>query len=65
MMHAFSLVLQSMLSHPFASLMLTKAQKIVTYVKNSHKPKDKLDEFASSKESNTPCSQLARRASHQ
>lgn len=38
MMHAFSLVIGSILGHPWAKDLVSKAQQIVTYFRSSHRP---------------------------
>lgn len=37
-MHAFALLLGTILAHPWAASVVARAQKIVTYFKASHKP---------------------------
>eukprot|EP00877_Chromochloris_zofingiensis_P008252 jgi/Chrzof1/3680/Cz13g04240.t1 len=48
MMHAFSLVMGSLLGHPWACKVVTDAQKVVTYFRASHRPLALLKQAATS-----------------
>lgn len=46
-MHGFSLLIGSLLTHPWASDLVNKSQRLVTFIRASHRPLDLLRDLAS------------------